>query len=136
MFLAFIKEHNLHENPVDMDEFADTREPLTPLCETPLCHGGWLAVMLNVKSHRTDIFTSFYRKGADAAAQYLGFEDKKALQLWAKCNPRLWGNTYGSKMFIEQRAFGLRHGDRLTLTMIAEHYEAVGKRCVAQSRYQ
>ena len=132
MFLNFIREHGLDSTNVDMAEPYDTRNEKTSLCRTPLCHGGWLAVMFNEKARATPECRSFYRAGAHAAAKYLGFKTKRDLEYWASENPNLWGNRRGSDMFTSGGAFGERF-KHFKLTTIANHYADVGQRCIEAS---
>lgn len=132
MFLNFIREHGLDSTKVDMTEPYDTRNDKTLLCKTPLCHGGWLAVMFGEKQRESPKHSSFYHTGADTAARYLGFKDMHDLVQWARTNPSLWGNTHGSIMFTSGGAFG-EHFKHFKLSTIANHYAAVGKRCIEAS---
>ena len=140
MFLAFIKEHNLDNLVVNMAEGRDTRNEATPLCETILCHGGWLAAMLESKRETAPTsylcaYTPFFYIGAARAAKFLGFAGVYAAELetWAREHPELWGNEFGGSMFCDARAFGVHRPSILKLSDIANHYAAVGKRCLEAS---
>ena len=133
-FLLFIEKHNLDETIIDMDEADDTRRGKTPLCKTPLCHGGWLAVMFEGnKDYRDPNELSFFAMGAVKAAKYLGFKGISNLESWARLNPSLWGNTRGGRMFYDKAAFGIPSRNTLMLSDIANHYAAVGQRCIEAS---
>ena len=136
MFLAFIKEHNLDSHRVYMDEGEDTRDYITPLCETYMCHGGWLAVMFEKDKKMQHVKNRlFYKQGAARAAKFLGFGGvhEEELTTWARENPALWGNGFGAHMFSDARAFGVGRFDTIPFTKIANHYAAVGKRCLESS---
>ena len=66
------------------------------LCGTPACHAGLAGALLikKVGVCRT------YSDGADALARFLGFRSKSSLEWWAGDNPKIWGNIYGSQMFL------------------------------------
>lgn len=140
MFLAFIEKNKLDETYVDMSEGRDMREPDKPICETPLCHGGWLAVMFeSEKLEHPSAFLppqskSFYIAGAREAARFLGFVDGSALRKWADQWPNIWGNLFGYQMFAAEAAFGDDLIGVLKLSDIAKHYAAVGQRCLEASK--
>lgn len=71
-------------------------------CGTVHCVGGWYAVA--VINHYAHEFIS-YTYGADIMAKDLGFRDHESLELWSEYNPEIWGNEYGSYMFIHKDAY-------------------------------
>lgn len=137
MFLKFIERHGLDEAKVEMAEPRDMRDEETSLCKTPLCHGGWLAVMFEEEGLlQRDGEDSFYLMGAATAARFLGFSYAVELSEWAFIYRAEWGNDHGCFMFGSAEAFGIdpNSDQPFTLTIIAKHYAEVGKRCIAASK--
>ena len=101
------------------------------LCGTTHCHAGWyaLAKRWDLRSKFLTRWTDF-RHGRSDICEDLGFgrgtEAARALQLWAKYNPQIWGNGNGSAMFRYDSAFN--HSGRLTLQKIVDHWGEVGMR--------
>lgn len=86
------------------------------LCGTPMCHGGWYAIVRGGNS---------YTKGSSHMADDLGFEHFEDLEYWAKENPTIWGNDNGSYMFCAGEAFNQSDDTGFTLTTIINHWKQV-----------
>lgn len=97
-------------------------------CGTVHCHGGWFAV-----GACDAILLLDFLDGAKELARMLGFRGKYDLVLWAKDNPKRWGNPYGAEMFCDSIAFYHRtkrpYGAK-TLQHIIDHWEEVRKRTI------
>ncbi len=89
-------------------------------CGTTACHGGYAALVLNVR-------TNWYEDGANALAKYLGFHNEADLSEWASEYPKYWGNDYGYSMFSSRNAFGISVHDEIKLEHIVKHYFLVAK---------
>ncbi len=93
-----------------------------PSCGTPGCHTGLVSIVAKdlpgleetylkvfkiyfkiYKDIKPDLYV--YTIWADTLAEFLGFGDMLDLRLWARDNPKLWGNKYGVFMFSDKRAF-------------------------------
>lgn len=105
------------ECPVDMGEVFVSH------CGTPMCHGGYYALVKKGAD---------YEDGAHQMAIDLGFEDRYGLQDWADENPLIWGNTDGWAMFDSVDAFGFLFDEDLTdLQQIIDHWKGVQERLPA-----
>jgi hypothetical protein len=105
-----------------------------PTCGTSGSHAGLISIVAQELPELQDIYKNhlYFTKGngnennyhysiwADTLAVFLGFVDMNDLRDWAKDNPKLWGNKFGSKMFMFAMAFtgdiadlskGLTHRD-------------------------
>lgn len=91
-------------------------------CGTIACHGGWGCVIFNTGGD--------YLHGANAIAEFLGFEDHHEFRNWAHNNSKYWGNEYGALMFDSEGylAFGFGEGDPVTVNDVGDHHVGVGKR--------
>jgi len=125
-FYTFIEDNGLEETEVDMEEGRDKRDPDLNLCDTPACHGGWAAIMYDVKW--TGSPGGFYFSGSDILAEKLGFSSIEKLEWWAKEYPEYWGNFWGALMFSSNEAFNRSFKEALHLKAIADWYMNVAKR--------
>lgn len=92
------------------------------ICGTPVCHGGWYAI---AKGSDT------YLGGALEMAEDLGFYQISELEIWAEQNDQLWGNIFGSHMFVSGCAFGdgTQNDKSLnSLIQIIDHWKGVKER--------
>jgi len=88
-------------------------------CGTVHCVAGWYAVATLHHSIPLD-----FSDGAHAMAVDLGFENKWRLEDWARDNPKIWGNSYGSYMFYSDSAYN----DAKTLQEVIKHLQGVRNR--------
>ena len=65
------------------------------------CHGGFFCGVFDLP------IGSRWYFGADALAEFLGFDHHSHLKQWAYENPKIWGNKKGHLMFESPKAFGL-----------------------------
>jgi len=95
-----------------------------PVCGTSACHGGWWEMFAyQVERRRTCIDFDF---GAKDLAEFLGFEGRHWLEMWAHGNPILWGNDEGEYVFgSSMRAFD---GGPEDLSTIGNWWIDVGSR--------
>lgn len=101
-------------------------------CGTIHCFGGWYAV--SVLADKRDWFN--YDDGANEMAIHLGLkqEDRDgefSIEEWALENPDIWGNNYGSYLFINAKAFfhkEHRPAGAENLKHIIDHLEEVRDR--------
>jgi len=93
-------------------------------CGTVACHGGWGAVIFGLDPG------SDFKEGADAIAEFLGFDYYDDFEQWATSNPHYWGNKFGFFMFCCDGywAFGFEHYYDITVNDIGKHYIGVGER--------
>ena len=102
-----------------------------PTCGTIACVGGWLAHHYQTTTYEAVRNKSSLKRdfncGADAFANELGFNNLKDLEDWAYYHPKLWGNDHGEYMFAQGRAYSV-DDRRLTLTDVANHWDAVADR--------
>lgn len=92
-------------------------------CGTPMCHGGYYAIVKGMSSENQQDFTD----GANAMATDLGFNHNTDLEDWASQNPQLWGNDSGGDMFCGSHAFHDK-GEIKDLKIIIDHWKGVQKR--------
>jgi hypothetical protein len=96
-------------------------------CDTPACHAGWFAIF----NGERNLNGYGYLDSADQMAENLGFEDRHDIREWAVKYSSAWGNYHGGGMFDDERAFGKKENETLTLLDIAEHWAAVADRIEA-----
>lgn len=121
---AFCEKHGLDNTEVDMGETDDCRSRYEHLCETPACHGGWIAILYGEEAAPGD--DNFYVRGAHILAEKLGFDDYRLLEQWARDYPEYWGNSRGDCMFCSGRAFG-QNSFYFPLSVIYNHYFKVAE---------
>jgi len=102
-----------YDAPIDMFSTYITNYNV---CGTPMCHGGWYALV--TKCHR-------YSEGASAMAEHLGFDDRFGLMDWAEKNPTIWGNKSGGYMFSDGSSFNQPRDSGFTLQTIIDHWKQV-----------
>ena len=131
---VFCEENGLEETEVDMNEAFDNRGTFTNLCNTPACHGGWIAILYGPKEHHFhgDYADEFYLAGADILAKKLGFKCSQELLDWAAKHPQYWGEE-GGFMFDCGSSFG-QEFDNFPLSVIYEHYYKVAERLRAKDQ--
>ena len=112
-------------------------------CSTTCCHGGLYALAVaDQEGYYFDDHTLHYKgepldykKGANKMAEFLGFDGKMELLIWARMNEDLWGNKNGYAMFDNRgNAFGYCHGSDITLDIIIAHWRAVADRIEQQEQ--
>lgn len=91
------------------------------LCGTFNCIGGWYAIAKGLHESGQNVD---FRHGAENLAIDLGFSLRLSLTSWADYNRHIWGNRYGTDMFISDRAW---NGAK-TITDVIHHLEAVRER--------
>lgn len=100
-------------------------------CGSPACHAGWFGVYFDNfnddKVNGGDRYKSF-SEYAGEMANFLGLECKFYLESWAVDNPEIWGNSDGTNMFYENKAFGISNYHNITLRDISNHWFKVAKR--------
>lgn len=112
---------DLHADKRKVDMMKSHFDP----CGTIACHAGWFAIMTGIPYSN---FHSFI-DAADKMATFLGLQDAKSLEIWARHNADIWGNAYGNVMFTSWHAFD-PDLNRLpnNLKTIGEHWLAVADR--------
>ena len=112
---------NLYEPVIDM-----SIPTVAAVCGTPCCHAGLYALAL--RKHWPDgALSACYERGTRWMAQDLGFQSSSGLRMWARNNPKIWGNTMGSSMFVSKLAF-VPVSDPITVNTIVAHWRAVADR--------
>lgn len=100
-------------------------------CGTVHCVAGWFAVA-NIKNKyiKEEIKEGYcnYEDGANLIAKRLGFKSPYELAKWAKENPEIWGNEYGTCMFSRESAYKDLEGSNTPMTAIIQHLEGVRDR--------
>ncbi len=123
----FLRIHEIEATKVDFSAMEISRHA----CGTVACHGGFAALALDIKP-RWAQYT--YQLGADALAEFLGFENYGEMLLWAEENPRIWGSDYGHEMFSGCGHFAFtanrveKDTREITLLVIAQWYANVASR--------
>ncbi len=112
-----------------------------PTCNTPGCHAGLISIVAKdlpelQEIHKIHLYLTnrvgcqsnyHYSIWADTLAEFLGFVDKRDLRVWAKDNPKLWGNRDGYNMFCSFFAFTYDLNKQLTHRDIINHWKQVLK---------
>ncbi len=112
-----------------------------PMCDTPGCHAGLISIVAKDLPELQEIYENhiYFSEGcgnerdyhyslwADALAEFLGFVDKRDLRVWAKDNPKLWGNRDGYNMFCSFFAFTYDLNKEITHIDIINHWKQVLK---------
>lgn len=120
-FLNLIQADEPHKNHVVEMTYGEFN-----LCGTVACHAGWFGV---ASTNLNDFCPSrFWVSGAWRLAFHLGFESLMALRRWADENPDIWGNSFGTYMFHQMRAFNRSTDARSDLERIAHHWIGVAER--------
>lgn len=99
-------------------------------CGTAACHGGWAGHALEIDNSPGS--GDYFQFGADKLSRFLFNDDSvdgNDLEVWARDNPRLWGNSKGFYMFsswgYEAFGFDKHNKNECTLESIAIHYKIV-----------
>jgi hypothetical protein len=134
-FVSALDELSDEVKNMDVDMYAIEE----PLCGTPGCHAGLISIVAKdlpelqeiYENHiyfmsETEIFYKYY-VWSDALAEFLGFVDKRDLRVWAKDNPKLWGNRDGYNMFCSFFAFTYDLNKEITHRVIINHWKQVLK---------
>lgn len=92
-------------------------------CCTIACHAGWFGIAMGKECG----YDYGFSNSAEEMANFLGFDNRWRLEIWARDNPKLWGNRYGLDMFSDREAFGLKDREP-TLKEIGKHWHKVANR--------
>src|SRR6478736_8535916 len=76
-------------------------------CGTVHCHAGWYGVaMIEKGEYLKDVYGRVgFSVAGNKLAEDLGFNDRDELAIWARHNPKIWGNVHGGAMFVLECAF-------------------------------
>jgi hypothetical protein len=114
-----------------------------PVCGTPGCHAGLISIVAENLPELQDIYNPLYSLECEsigerenhymfsvwssALAIFLGFKYDNELEVWARKNPKLWGNKRGDDMFCSRLAFTNDEDKILTHRDIINHWKQVLK---------
>jgi hypothetical protein len=118
-----------------------TNKPSESICG---CHAGLISIVAKKLPELQAIYEPIYSKECDsrgeetenhyifsvwssALAIFLGFKYDNELEVWARKNPKLWGNKRGDDMFCSHLAFTDYEDKQLTHIDIIEHWKQVLK---------
>ena len=95
-FEAHIIKHGLDEKVCDFFAGGDERCTGEPICNTPACHAGEIAIMYDELGElMVEPSKRFYMQGAATLATALGFGDQESMTDFFGYNPELWGGDDG-----------------------------------------
>ena len=103
-----------------------------PDCGTVACFGGWLAIANEILGEEAEKYNLAwdYLDGAKFLEIKMGFEEWHGLSIWMREHPEVWGNKYGSSMFVFAESYGC-DDETITLPIIVNHLKGVVSRLTA-----
>jgi hypothetical protein len=130
----------LSDDVKNMD--VDMESTKEPVCGTCGCHAGLISIVAKdlpgLEEAHLKVFKTYfkvykeikkdlylYALWADALAEFLGFKEQKDLEIWAKDNPKLWGNKFGGDIFMDAVAFTDDTNKQLIHRDIINHWKQV-----------